>query len=58
MKPDGQRGARGTRSADFVDQDGRQIDVDFLVIPVGEELRTTQAIVHSVDGKKRKYHLE
>ncbi len=44
--------------ADFIDQDGRKIDVDFLVIPVGEGLRATQGIVHSVDGKKRKYHLE
>ncbi len=44
--------------ADFVDQDGRKIDVDFLVIPKGDELIATQALVHSVDGKKRKYHLE
>ena len=44
--------------ADFVDQDGRKIDVDFLVIPDGETLRATQAIVHSVDGEKRAYHLE
>ncbi len=44
--------------ADFMDQDGRKIDVDFLVIPVGDELRATQGIVHSVDGSKRKYHLE
>ncbi len=44
--------------ADFVDQGGRKIDVDFLVIPKEGELLTTQALVHSVDGKKRKYHLE
>ncbi len=44
--------------ADFVDQSGRKIDVDFLVIPDGKELKTVQAIVHSIDGKKRKYHLE
>ena len=44
--------------ADFKDQDGRKIDVDFLVLPDGSTLRVTQAIVHSVDGKKRKYHLE
>ena len=44
--------------ADFVDQDGRKIDVDFLVLPKNGKLQTTQAIVHSVAGKKRKYHLE
>ncbi len=44
--------------ADFVDQEGRKIDVDFLVLPDGDELRATQGVVHSVDGKKRKYHLE
>jgi hypothetical protein len=44
--------------ADFVDQDDREIDVDFLVLPDGDRLLATQAIVHSVDGAKRKYHLE
>jgi hypothetical protein len=44
--------------ADFGDKNGREIDMDFLVIPDGEALRATQAIIHSVDGKKRKYHLE
>ena len=44
--------------ADFVDQEGRKIDVDFLVLPDGDRLLATQAIVHSVDGAKRKYHLE
>ena len=44
--------------ADFVDQDGRKIDLDFLVRPAQSELIATQAIVHSIDGKKRKYHLE
>lgn len=44
--------------ADFVDQEGRKIDLDFLVLPDGDKLSATQAIVHSVDGKKRKYHLE
>jgi len=44
--------------ADFVDLKGRKYDLDFLVIPAGDKLITTQAIVHSVDGKKRKYHLE
>ena len=45
--------------ADFADQDGRKIDVDFLVLPdASGKLRATQGIVHSVDGDKRKYHLE
>ncbi|NOY15524.1 MAG: hypothetical protein GXP23_01075 [Gammaproteobacteria bacterium] len=44
--------------ADFVDSNGRKYDLDFLVVPSGDKLITTQAIVHSVDGKKRKYHLE
>jgi hypothetical protein len=44
--------------ADFVDQDGRKIDVDFLVVPNGDKLQATQGIVHSVAGDKRKYHLE
>ncbi len=44
--------------ADFVDQEGRKIDVDFLVIPSDGELRATQGIVHSVAGEKRKFHLE
>ncbi len=44
--------------ADFVDQKGRKIDVDFLVLPNGGKLQTAQGIVHSVSGKKRKYHLE
>jgi len=44
--------------ADFIDQHGTAIDVDFLVRPKREQLITTQAIVHSVDGNKRKYHLE
>lgn len=44
--------------ADFADQKGRVIDMDLLVIPAGNRLRTSQAIVHAVDGKKRAYDLE
>lgn len=44
--------------ADFKDQNGRKIDIDFLVRPSDDRLITTQALVHSVNGKKRKYHLE
>lgn len=44
--------------ADFTDQHARKIDIDFLVRPNGTILTTTQAVVHSVADKKRKYHLE
>ncbi len=44
--------------ADFEDQLGRKIDIDFMVREKGNRLITTQALVHSVEGKKRKYHLE
>jgi len=44
--------------ADFVDQNNRKIDVDFLVVQNGDGLITSQALIHSVDGSKRKYHLE
>lgn len=44
--------------ADFTNPGGKIVDLDFLVIPDGDKLLTTQAVVHSIDGKKRKYHLE
>jgi len=44
--------------ADFRDERGQKVDLDFLVIPDGDSLKTIQAVVHSIDGKKRKYHLE
>ena len=44
--------------ADFFDNNGRKVDLDFLVIKDSEQLKTIQAVIHSVDGKKRKYHLE
>ncbi len=44
--------------ADFHDQKGRKIDVDFMVRTSGDRFVTTQALIHSVEGKKRKYHLE
>jgi len=37
--------------ADFRDQEGRLIDVDFLVITNQGQLQVSQGIVHSVDGK-------
>ncbi len=44
--------------ADFVDADGREVDVDFLVVPNGSGFRVNQALVHAVDGEKRGYHVE
>ena len=44
--------------ADFKDQHGRAIDVDFLVLPSNGKLITTQGVVHSINGDKRDYHLE
>jgi len=44
--------------ADLVDSKGRKFDLDFLVLSDGNKLVATQAVIHSVDGKKRKYHLE
>jgi len=44
--------------ADFIDQTGRKLDIDFLVRVEDGKYVTTQSIVHSIDGDKRKYHLE
>ena len=44
--------------ADFYTSTDQKIDIDFLVIKDGNQLKTIQAVVHSIDGKKRKYHLE
>jgi hypothetical protein len=44
--------------ADFVDARGGVVDLDFLVIENGDEVRVSQAIVHKADGVKRPYHLE
>ncbi|MBI2566580.1 MAG: hypothetical protein HYV63_06070 [Candidatus Schekmanbacteria bacterium] len=44
--------------ADFKDQSGRALDVDLFVLPAGNGMQTTQAVVHKVDGKKRQYQLE
>ncbi|PCI12832.1 MAG: hypothetical protein COB71_08110 [Thiotrichales bacterium] len=44
--------------ADFIDQDGNQVDIDFMVRQSNNRLLTTQALVHSINGKKREYHLE
>jgi len=44
--------------ADFTDARGRKFDLDFLVLADGDRMLTAQAVIHSVAGKKRKYHLE
>lgn len=44
--------------ADFYTNSGQKADLDFLVLKDGNQLKTIQAVVHSIDGKKRKYHLE
>ncbi|NOX91364.1 MAG: hypothetical protein GXP18_02610 [Gammaproteobacteria bacterium] len=44
--------------ADFADSKGNTVDMDFMVIPSGNKMVATQAILHKIDGKKRKYHLE
>ncbi len=44
--------------ADFVDQNGRKVDVDMLVRDSAGKLITTQAIVHAVNDSRREYHLE
>ncbi len=44
--------------ADFVDGDGRAYDLDFFVAKKGDKLHVLQALVHSIDGEKRAYHLE
>jgi hypothetical protein len=44
--------------ADFNDSNKKIVDLDFLVIPAGDRLQVTQAVIHSADGEKRKYHLE
>ena len=44
--------------ADFVDQQGKEYDVDFLVIQEGRSYQVLESVVHAEGGKKRKYHLE
>lgn len=44
--------------ADFVDNKGKKYDLDFLVSGTDSGYKVLQSIVHSVEGKKRKYHVE
>jgi hypothetical protein len=43
--------------ADYTDQDGNKIDLDFMVRKNGEEYITSQTIVHAVDDEYRPYHV-
>lgn len=52
------RGVFYVSCADFYDTEGKKIDMDFLVVKDGDQLKTIQGVVHSVDGIKRQYHLE
>jgi len=44
--------------ADFADSQGNKYDLDFLVVDNGGNFEVFEAIVHKVDGNKRKYDLE
>ena len=44
--------------ADFIDEGGKKYDLDLLVVKKDGDFRAVDTIVHSIDGKKRKYHLE
>lgn len=44
--------------ADFVDEKGKKYDLDLLVAAYKGSFHVLETIVHSIDGNKRKYHLE
>lgn len=45
--------------ADFEDKNGKLYDMDFLVSPLDNgKYGVIQSLVHAIDGKKRKYHIE
>jgi hypothetical protein len=44
--------------ADFVDAKGKLYDLDFLVANKAGKYQVIQSLVHAIDGKKRKYHVE
>ena len=44
--------------ADFVDGGGNKYDLDLLVVERNGEFRVLETVVHSINGEKRKYHLE
>ena len=44
--------------ADFIDSEGNKYDIDFLVGDTGKGPITLESVVHSINGKKRAYHVE
>lgn len=44
--------------ADFKDEKGNELDLDFLVINDGKDYKFVQSLVHKVGGEKRPYTLE
>lgn len=44
--------------ADFIDEGGRKYDLDLLVSRKDGDFVILETVVHSIDGKKRPYHLE
>jgi len=45
--------------ADFLDADGVEFDLDFLVVEqAGGDFHALQGVVHKADGVRRRYHLE
>lgn len=44
--------------ADFVDDRGNEYDLDLLVVEKDGTFRVLETLVHSINGNKRKYHLE
>ncbi len=52
------KGAYYVSCADFEDEDGNLVDLDFMVLEREGMLHTQQAVVHKADGRKRPYHLE
>ena len=44
--------------ADFVDGGGNKYDLDLLVVERNGDFRVLETVVHSINGEKRKYHLE
>ena len=44
--------------ADFLDGQGKKYDIDFLVAQKNGAYHVLQGLVHSIDGEKRKYHVE
>ena len=44
--------------ADFLDDEGKRFDLDFLIIKNGKNYKFVQALVHKVNDEKRPYTIE